>query len=141
VKTGLRIYNNPTNATFDPAKRDETLAARGLDFLMLLACSPGSRGRSKIFARIMAKRASRRASKTDFQRGDAHVVKDGEYDELPELTAEMLGRGVVKRGGRPISPNPRKLISLRLPADVIARWRATGPGWQTRMAERLRKVR
>jgi len=33
VKTGLRIYNNPTNVTFDPAKRDRTLAARGLDFL------------------------------------------------------------------------------------------------------------
>ena len=45
------------------------------------------------------------------------------------------------RGGRPLSPNPRKLISLRLPANVIARWKATGPGWQTRMAERLSKVR
>jgi len=33
--------------------------------------------------------------------------------------------------------NPRKLISLRLPQDVIAFWKATGPGWQTRMAERL----
>jgi uncharacterized protein (DUF4415 family) len=32
------------------------------------------------------------------------------------------------------------LISLRLPADVIAHWKATGPGWQTRMAERLSKV-
>ncbi|HJU21048.1 MAG TPA: BrnA antitoxin family protein [Casimicrobiaceae bacterium] len=30
---------------------------------------------------------------------------------------------------------------MRLPADVIERWRATGPGWQTRMAERLGKVR
>jgi uncharacterized protein (DUF4415 family) len=86
------------------------------------------------------KRASRRSSKTDLQRVDSHVVDDGEYAELPELNEEMLSRGVIKKGGRPISPNPRKLISLRLPADVIARWRATGPGWQTRMAERLRKV-
>jgi uncharacterized protein (DUF4415 family) len=29
---------------------------------------------------------------------------------------------------------------LRLPPEVIERWRATGPGWQTRMAERLSKV-
>jgi uncharacterized protein (DUF4415 family) len=29
------------------------------------------------------------------------------------------------------------LITLRLPASVIQRWRATGPGWQTRMADRL----
>jgi len=70
---------------------------------------------------------------------DAHVIKPVEYKELPELTDEMLARGVVKRGGRPRSDNPRQLISLRLPAEVIARWRATGPGWQTRMAERLAK--
>jgi len=49
----------------------------------------------------------------------------------------MLSRAVVKKGGRPVSSNPRKLITLRLPADVIERWRATGPGWQTRMAERI----
>jgi uncharacterized protein (DUF4415 family) len=36
--------------------------------------------------------------------------------------------------------NPRKLISIRLPEDVIERWRATGPGWQTRMADRLAKA-
>jgi len=53
----------------------------------------------------------------------------------------MLARSVVRKGGRPFSKNPRKLISIRLPADVIERWRATGPGWQTRMAERLSKPR
>lgn len=49
----------------------------------------------------------------------------------------MLARAKVNKGGRPVSANPRKLISLRLPAEVLERWRATGPGWQTRMAERL----
>ena len=88
-----------------------------------------------------SKGASRRSLKSDLARVDAHVVKAREYDELPELTEEMLKRGKINKGGRPVSPNPRKLISLRLPADVIARWKATGPGWQTRMAERLQKVR
>jgi uncharacterized protein (DUF4415 family) len=69
------------------------------------------------------------------------VVKKSEYEELPELTEEMVARAKVNRGGRPVSSNPRKLLSLRLPADVIERWKATGPGWQTRMAERLSKVR
>jgi uncharacterized protein (DUF4415 family) len=46
----------------------------------------------------------------------------------------------VKKGGRPKSENPRQLISLRLPKDVIAKWRATGPGWQTRMADRLARA-
>ncbi len=52
----------------------------------------------------------------------------------------MFARGVWKRGGRPIPP-PLKAVTLRLPVNVIAKWRATGPGWQTRMAARLSKVR
>ena len=87
------------------------------------------------------KPGSRRSSKSDLARVDAHVVKPEEYEDLPELTEEMLARAKVNKGGRPLSSNPRKLISLRLPADVIERWKATGPGWQTRMAERLSKVR
>jgi uncharacterized protein (DUF4415 family) len=51
----------------------------------------------------------------------------------------MLARGKVNKGGRPRSPNPKRLISIRLTDDVIQRWRATGPGWQTRMAEKLAK--
>jgi uncharacterized protein (DUF4415 family) len=87
------------------------------------------------------KNASRRTLKSDLARVDAHVVSAKEYRELPQLTSDMLARATVKKGGRPRSLNPRKLISLRLPADVIARWKATGPGWQTRMAERLSKTR
>ena len=87
------------------------------------------------------KPVSRRSLKSDLARVDAHVVKAEEYAELPELTEEMLARAKVSKGGRPVSPNPRKLISLRLPADVIERWKATGAGWQTRMAERLSKIR
>lgn len=87
------------------------------------------------------KRGSRRTSRSDLRRVDAHVIRKDEYQELPELTAEMLSRGAVRKGGRPRSANPRKLITIRLPADVIERWRATGDGWQTRMAERLSRVR
>lgn len=87
------------------------------------------------------KPASRRSLKSDMARVDAHKVRREEYDELPELTDEMLARGKINKGGRPVSPNPRKLITLRLPADVIERWKATGPGWQTRIAERLSKAR
>lgn len=87
------------------------------------------------------KPASRRSLKSDLARVDAHAVKKSEYDELPELDEDMLARAKVNKGGRPVSPNPRKLLSIRLPADVIDRWKATGPGWQTRMAERLSTVR
>ena len=86
------------------------------------------------------KPVSRRSLKSNLERVDAHVVKKGEYEELPELTEDLLARAKVNKGGRPLSSNPRQLLSLRLPADVIERWKATGPGWQTRMAERLSKV-
>jgi len=87
------------------------------------------------------KLASRRSLKSDLARVDAHVLRPHEYKELPELSEEMMARAKVNRGGRPVSANPRRLISLRLPADVIEKWKATGPGWQTRMAERLSKLR
>ena len=90
---------------------------------------------------IAKKRFSRRTLKSDLARVDAHVIQPSEYEELPELTEEMLARAKPRKGGRPRSPNPRKLISLRLPTNVIARWKATGPGWQTRMADRLSKVK
>lgn len=87
------------------------------------------------------KPASHRSLKSDLARVDAHTVKAKEYEELPELTEDMLARATVNKGDRPCSPNPRKLISLRLPTEVIERWKATGPGWQTRMAARLSKAR
>ncbi|MBK6850694.1 MAG: BrnA antitoxin family protein [Burkholderiales bacterium] len=87
----------------------------------------------------VSKLASPRTLGSDLTRVDAHQVKPHEYKELPELTDDMLARAVVNKGGRPRSDNPRQLISLRLPPEVIERWRATGPGWQTRMAERLAK--
>jgi len=86
------------------------------------------------------KSASRPTLKSDLARVDGHVSAAEEFDELPEITDDMLSRAKVNKGGRPCSNNPRKLISLRLPSDVIERWKATGAGWQTRMAERLSQV-
>ena len=83
---------------------------------------------------------SPRSLGSNLEKVAAHVIQPEEYDELPELTDDMLARGKVNKGGRPRSDNPRKLISIRLPEDVILKWRATGPGWQTRMAEKLARV-
>jgi uncharacterized protein (DUF4415 family) len=78
---------------------------------------------------------------SNLKKVDAHAIQPHEYDEAPELTDEVLGRMVLKKRGRPVAANPRQLVTIRLPADVLARWKATGPGWQTRMADKLSKPR
>ncbi len=83
---------------------------------------------------------------TDLARLDAHTVQPEEYDELPELTDEMMDRAVpgdgselLRRGrGRPRAENPKQQVTMRLDADLIAAMRASGPGWQVRANDVLR---
>ena len=60
---------------------------------------------------------------------------------LPEIYGEALAKRLLSPRGRPKSEAPKTSISLRLPPDVLARWKATGPGWQTRMVQRLSRVK
>jgi uncharacterized protein (DUF4415 family) len=75
-------------------------------------------------------------------------------DDAPELTDDILDRaeisiggmvirpanGTLTRPGRPRSAAPKKSVHLRLSPDVLAHFRKTGPGWQTRIDEALRKA-
>jgi uncharacterized protein (DUF4415 family) len=56
---------------------------------------------------------------------------------LDDLRAQLAQRRTRGPGKKPA----RVAIQLRLPPDVLARWKAGGPGWQTRMAERLARSR
>ncbi len=67
------------------------------------------------------------------------MIQPQAYEKLPELTDDMLARGKVNKGGRSRAATPKRLISIRLTEEVMERWRATGPGWQTRMAEELER--
>jgi len=60
---------------------------------------------------------------------------------LPEIFGKAMARRLLRPRGRPKSASPRTSISLRVPQDVLARWKATGPGWQTRMVERLYRAK
>jgi len=55
----------------------------------------------------------------------------------PPITDEEWAR--MRRPGRPpMAAEDRKVsLSLRLDPDVVEQFRATGPGWQTRMGEVL----
>lgn len=86
-----------------------------------------------------SKRITRRSFKSDLARVDAHKIQPHEYDEAPELIDEDMSRGVFKRAGRPVATDPRKQVTIRLPESVLKRWRASGSGWQTRMAKVLER--
>ncbi len=70
---------------------------------------------------------------------------DAEPDDAPELTVGMLedaevfdGDTFVRRGrGRPPSNATKEKINIRLDPAVLARLRASGPGWQTRINQGL----
>ena len=69
-------------------------------------------------------------------------------DDAPELTDEWFDKATMKvagktvRRGRPIgSGSGKQAISIRLDPDVIAKFKATGPGWQGRINEALRRAR
>lgn len=83
---------------------------------------------------------------TDLAKFDAHVIQPEEYEDLPELTDEDLKRGVLTIGGvpvkrgRPKAAVTKKAVNLRLSPDVVEHFRSTGPGWQTRIDQVLRKA-
>lgn len=59
---------------------------------------------------------------------------------LPELFGKEIAEQLLRPRGRPKTANARVSISLRLPPETLALWKATGPGWQTRMAEALDRM-
>lgn len=78
-------------------------------------------------------------------------------DDAPELDDEffiaavpMIGERIVSkqdlaamaeklmRRGRPKTANPKQALTVRYDADIVATFKATGAGWQTRMNDALR---
>ena len=57
-------------------------------------------------------------------------------EAFPEL-AEKMRKNL---GGRPRLENPKAAVSIRLDQDVVSWFKASGPGWQSRINEALRKA-
>ncbi len=72
-------------------------------------------------------------SRTDWVRVRREAARDPRTVAVNREIGEMLTR----KRGRPIRDEQKQAISLRIPQSVLKRWKATGPGWQTRMVERL----
>lgn len=81
----------------------------------------------------------------------AGIVKDPDNPEWTEENfkrakpfAEVfpeLAASIERARGRPALDAPKKQITLRLDQDVIEKFRSTGPGWQSRINEALKRAR
>jgi len=84
--------------------------------------------------------------------------KDWDDADIPELTAEdfrrmrparevlreQFGERIAARllrpRGRPPKENPKAQVTLRLDTEVLEHFKASGPGWQTRINAALRRA-
>ena len=76
-------------------------------------------------------------------KGSRRIWRDPE--DAPEITAKWVagadlhdGETLVRRG-RPAGTATKTQTTVRISNDVLKFFRATGPGWQTRMDEALKK--
>jgi uncharacterized protein (DUF4415 family) len=60
--------------------------------------------------------------------------------DFPELAAAFPNGGRPRGRPRGSTRSDKSLVSLRIDNDVLERFRATGPGWQSRVNAALRKA-
>ena len=70
-------------------------------------------------------------------------------DDAPDLSSpewrEKFARAPLREGdkivrrGRPPSPSPKQMVSLRLDREIVTYFKIDGPGWQTRINDVLRE--
>lgn len=90
--------------------------------------------------------ASRGAIGSDLNKVDARENTADDYADIPELDDEFFQRAILHRDGVPraepttVDDRPSETLSLTLDAEVVARFRAAGPGWRDRMGEVLRRA-
>jgi len=58
---------------------------------------------------------------------------------LPELFGLQVATEMLRRRGRPKAAETKTHFNIRLDADVLEAFKATGRGWQTRINRALRE--
>ena len=69
---------------------------------------------------------------TEEDAGRARLFRDA----FPDLAAS-----IERARGRPKLDNPKQVVSIRLDPDVIAKFKATGKGWQSRINDILKRAK
>lgn len=93
------------------------------------------------------------AKAKEFKPGRGYTKKDWDDVASPELTEEFFKTAkpfaevfpelavAIRKSRGPGKAAAKKLLSIRLDAEVIEAYRETGDGWQSRINADLRKAR
>lgn len=71
------------------------------------------------------------------------IPPDFVEDDIPDLSSpnwQAKFNAVPVQRGRPKAEHPKVSTTIRLDAEVLDRFKADGPGWQSRINAVLRKV-
>lgn len=93
----------------------------------------GSKKMTRMTGEQMREARERGNSRSDWER----VRREANADPQARADNRKAGALLSRKRGRPVEGERKQAISLRVPESVLRRWKATGPGWQTRMVERL----
>lgn len=162
-KDARLVYDSPDKCTYEAGYRGErrlmdlaTTVVRGRllaliytergDDVSVISFRPASREERDSMNKTKTETDWKRVQA--FKEGDRipYELEDGPYDpndaEAPKAwfaQADLIRKGkVVRRGKRgPQKAPTKKLVSLRLSAEVVEHFKASGPGWQTRIDNTL----
>jgi len=82
-------------------------------------------------------RAESRSNWDDVRRRVREGVEPEADADAPDATALLEEEVARRRAGRPAGSGNKEQISIRLDRRVLAAFRATGTGWQTRVNDAL----
>lgn len=99
-----------------------------------------------------AKKVTRRSTSTEEARINKGIAADADNPEFsahgftePRTVEEVFGPDLAQKlsamrrpVGRPKADDPKVFTAIRLDADVISAFKATGKGWQTRINAALK---
>lgn len=94
--------------------------------------------------RHTTKELKKMKSKTDWQeikrRISSGIEPDMSHPNDAEITDEEFDAALAKRkAGRPTGSGQKVSTTVRLDADILTAFRASGRGWQTRLNDALRE--
>ena len=87
--------------------------------------------------RAARERGESRSNWDDVRRKVREGVEPEADPDAPDATDLLQEEVARRRAGRPAGSGNKEQVSIRLDQNVVAAFRATGKGWQTRMNDAL----